>query len=235
MEEAGINSISAFLVRSISGKKLKKRVVIKKMRREHFCFKNRIELIFSKNLTEAGLSEEDCEVIKYGLWKCIMILLNFLTVVLSGMVWTKVVFSILLYIWIFVLRPYTGGFHADTKIRCYLISLFLVNLTIISDIILNIPLRLMLVVFIAFGWVIWKYSPIEVPLKPLDCVEKQRYSCQAKKIISAYGTVFVVSILLKVTVIYESLFWSTAIIAFLILFGKWKYGRRFCINDKGKH
>lgn len=71
--------------------------------------------------------KEEREIIQYGLHQGFMILLNLLTIIICGGLWKELPFALLLFLGIFILRPYAGGYHADTELRCYLISTVAVN------------------------------------------------------------------------------------------------------------
>lgn len=57
-------------------------------------------------------------------------MINVLTLVISGILWQELSFTLLVFLELFFLRPYAGGYHADTELGCYLISILMMNIII---------------------------------------------------------------------------------------------------------
>lgn len=86
---------------------------------------------FSIRLIEKiGHDEEEREIIQYGLHQGFLILLNLLTTVVCGILWKELPFVLLVFWGIFFLRPYAGGYHADTELRCYFLSTAMMNMVV---------------------------------------------------------------------------------------------------------
>ena len=62
-------------------------------------------------------NQNEKEIIQYGLNQLFWILLNFFAIAISGVLWHEFCFSILVFLEIYFLRPYAGGYHADTEIK----------------------------------------------------------------------------------------------------------------------
>ena len=60
-------------------------------------------------------NQNEKEIIQYGLNQLFWILLNFFAIAISGVLWHEFCFSILVFLEIYFLRPYAGGYHADTE------------------------------------------------------------------------------------------------------------------------
>src|SRR5699024_12628 len=67
-------------------------------------------------------NQNEREIIQYGLNQFFWILLIFFAIAISGVFWHEFCFSILVFLEIYFLRPYAGGYHADTEIKCCMIS-----------------------------------------------------------------------------------------------------------------
>lgn len=72
-------------------------------------------------IEEISDNKEEQEIIQYGLHQVRVILINVLTLVISGILWQELSFTLLVFLELFFLRPYAGGYHADTELGCYLI------------------------------------------------------------------------------------------------------------------
>lgn len=137
--------------------------------------------LFSEWLVENEIvGKDDRELYAYGLWQGSVLLLNFLTVavigIMTGMLWQSVVFTIAYGL----LRSTAGGFHARTQRNCYLYSVLLLffALGIIYwnewDVI-----TCMFVVLIS-GSVVFNLAPVEDENKPLDDVEVMVYKHRSR-------------------------------------------------------
>ena len=69
-----------------------------------------------------GKNSEEIEIIQYGLHQAFFMLINFITIIICGLLWQELIFSLVLFTAIYFIRPYAGGYHADTEIRCYFLS-----------------------------------------------------------------------------------------------------------------
>lgn len=128
--------------------------------------------LFSEWLVESEIvGKDDRELYAYGFWQGGVLLFNFLTVavigIITNMFWQSVVFTIAYGL----LRPVAGGFHARTQRNCYFYSILLLVL------VLGIlrwdqwnAITCMLVV-LASGSIVYKLAPVEDENKPLDDVE----------------------------------------------------------------
>lgn len=77
-------------------------------------------------------NQNEKEIIQYGLNQLFWILLNFFAIAISGVLWHEFCFSILVFLEIYFLRPYAGGYHADTEIKCCMISVGIVNIAMLG-------------------------------------------------------------------------------------------------------
>lgn len=153
--------------------------------------------LFSEWLVESEIvGKDDRELYAYGFWQGGVMLFNFFTVAVIGiitdMLWQSVVFTIAYGL----LRPVAGGFHARTQRDCYFYSIFLLVLA------LGIlhwnqwdAISCMFVV-LASGSVVFKLAPVEDENKPLDDVEVVVYRHRSRIICGVLA--IVVSILLLI-------------------------------------
>ena len=130
--------------------------------------------IFSEWLVESEIvRKDDRELYAYGFWQGGVLLFNFLTVavigIITNMFWQSVVFTIAYGL----LRPVAGGFHARTQRNCYFYSILLLVLGILHWNQWNAITCIFIV--LASGSVVYKLAPVEDENKPLDDVEVAVY------------------------------------------------------------
>jgi len=134
----------------------------------------------SKKMTNRLLSrdvikKEDSEIYQFGLEQLFTNLIDVLTLLvigmLLGMVWQSLVF---MASFVF-LRKYTGGFHTSTPLRCYIMTIIVVVVTLSAMKYVEINNFIYYGIIAASGVVILLLSPVESPNKELDGIEKMIY------------------------------------------------------------
>ena len=80
-------------------------------------------------MTEILTREEELEIIEYGLERIKANILGVFTVFLTGIILGVFAESVIFAIFFFWQRRYAGGYHADTKGRCYIVSVFLITIS----------------------------------------------------------------------------------------------------------
>ncbi len=74
-------------------------------------------------LTQGIIQEDDIGKCKYGIDLFISSFLEIFSILAIAAVLGNFIETILLFVFFIPLRIYAGGYHADTKLKCYLISL----------------------------------------------------------------------------------------------------------------
>ena len=80
------------------------------------------------------------------------------------------------------LRPYAGGYHADTEIKCCMISVGIVNIAMLVRKINVISLDCMFVIYLCFICVIVLFSPVDNPIHPLSKVDSRFYAKRSRQL-----------------------------------------------------
>ena len=174
-------------------------------------------------------NQNEKEIIQYGLNQLFWILLNFFAIVISGVLWHEFCFSILVFLEIYFLRPYAGGYHADTEIKCCMISVGIVNIAMLVRKIKVISLDCMFVIYLCFICVIVLFSPVDNPIHPLSKVDSRFYAKRSRQLIFWYSFLLVISIALRIMVLRDSIIYTVLIVGISALAGKWKYRKRVYI------
>lgn len=77
--------------------------------------------IWSEELTKQIVDNgEEYEVVQYGLHQLFLMLVNIVAIVVCGLLWGEILFCLFLFLVIFILRPYTGGW-------CFFQSFYIVE------------------------------------------------------------------------------------------------------------
>ena len=140
------------------------------------------------------IEDADKELYVYGFNMLLTVSLNIISTIIIGLLFGMVFESIAFLVAYIPLRSYAGGYHARTPMRCYIISLLLIVLILLT---LKLIGESVLALFIlsAIGTIICvTMSPVEDKNKPLDEIEKQVYRKKAMIILSIEMITFIISI-----------------------------------------
>lgn len=77
-------------------------------------------------------NQNEMVVIQYGIHQLLATIVNFLTIFICGILWEEVELCVILFVGIFILRPYAGGYHANTEFKCYAFSMGMINIAMIA-------------------------------------------------------------------------------------------------------
>ena len=125
---------------------------------------------------EDDMNEEKAEIIRYGL-EVLLIKITFFTAamaisLLMHSFWECIIFTALFS----GIRSYAGGYHANTRKKCFVLSMLtFCSVFIILKLIKTFPLILMIVAIFAAASsvVIFRFAPIDTENKRLDDEEIQ--------------------------------------------------------------
>ena len=121
------------------------------------------------------IPEQDKEIYRFGCVLMVRIILNVLTLLFIGTCFNMIVESITFLICSLMLRSYSGGFHSDNPVICFLISVLatISMLFVIKSGMWSVQFSCALIV-LSIG-VILRYAPVEHKNKPLEEIERKIY------------------------------------------------------------
>ena len=135
------------------------------------------QFITEKLIKLGRVDPDDRELFEYGIFLVISQIIYALVCIISGIVLRCVAESLVLFVSFNFARKYSGGFHASTELRCFIISslsilcsVSLIKLFEIKD--LRVPF---IILFAAASAVFIILSPLDTDEKPLDENEKVRF------------------------------------------------------------
>lgn len=155
-------------------------------------------LMWTQRLTDQFVRDgvvtpEDAEIVKYGLEALTDNILAFLLTALVGFFYGSLLSGIGLWVLAFPLRKYAGGYHAKTKVRCYLIS---VGMLVVAFALLYQPDYHPAVHFILVtisGSYIFMKAPVDHENKVLDAIERRVYRKRTRIVLALEGVLFVMA------------------------------------------
>lgn len=168
-------------------------------------------------------SREDRVIIQYGIQQGMHLFIHMTVLFICGMIWDQLLFTFMVFLGTALLRPYTGGYHADTETRCFLVSVGLVNMVIVLKKMINVGMVWYVFWSGAMFLIIWRLAPVENPVHCLEAGEKRIYQKKAKKYLTLYGAFLFCGFLSRNQMLIETVTAVATIVALLIVVGKIKY------------
>ncbi|CEN76367.1 accessory gene regulator protein B [[Clostridium] sordellii] len=164
------------------------------------------------------------DVYLYGFEILIASMINVITTLIIGLLFNKFIYSVIFLACYCPLRQFSGGYHANSYLKCCLTFVVIFIITIfIANNINNIDFRHILLIFSIFNFLsISILGPIEHINNPITDIERNKYK-RNSKLISTIITIFItVSSGFKITYefsIYSSLalFWINIMMVLAII------------------
>lgn len=172
------------------------------------------------------IEQEEKEIYLFGIETALLKVIHYATMLLIGlcfgMVWQTAVF-LLAYT---VLRDYAGGYHADSRMRCYLIS-WLMMLSVLL-IVQYCPAEVMFwtsaILLIPLYLLIFSLAPVGNINKPLDEIEQKRYGKTARIILSIEEVLSALFLFFNVQISFV-LCLGLFCVSIMLVCGKFKYAK----------
>lgn len=151
------------------------------------------------------VNNEDKEIYSFGINRVLTIFLNVVTTLVLGLIYGQIFGVMLFFIAFILLRSYSGGYHASTPIKCYVLTVLLITA------ILSVMNFVYLHRYVCFGLsllsgiIIIILSPSEAKNKPLDEIERIIYKRKTVSFLCIEVIIIIVSIGLNYIVISYAL------------------------------
>ena len=125
------------------------------------------------------IQSDNRELYKYGFQQGLILLLNFITSIVIGVIFGKVFESILLLAAYIPLRSYAGGHHSDSSEKCYVVSTLITVIWMLILKFLILPTSCWGIILLIGTVVCFVFSPVENFQKSLDEDETRVYRKRA--------------------------------------------------------
>jgi len=163
--------------------------------------------------------KEDREIYEYGTEQILFNTINLIVILIIGLSFNALLEIVTFIIPYILLRGYAGGYHAETKLKCFVYSIMMIIIVVMTNKIFEFNELYYLVVLISSITII-KLGPVETDTKPLDDTEIKVYEKKMRNIL--FGELFVLSLVftLQITVISLNVSLSIIVVSFMLLIGK---------------
>ena len=174
-------------------------------------------------LKEGIISDEDKEIVRFGLESMEGNLQGIGLTLVVGICFNRVGEALLLWLLLFPLRKNAGGYHAATKKRCLFMS---VVMLIIAFIVFGVYEHMLVfygICVVIAGCVIWFLAPIANPSKELDAVEYKVYRRRTRIALGVETAIFVLALSIEWEMAVRSICMTFFIVCVSLLIGVAKY------------
>lgn len=164
--------------------------------------------IANKVASELSLDQDNKEVIAYGTFALMQMLLSIILVFLFGLLFHVAFEALIISFTASILRKYSGGVHASSPGICNFIGTIIcvgqsVLISLLMSSVVNLKLIIILgvVIFIWSYYTIYKLAPVDSAAKPIAKEEKRK---RMKK-----GSIILLSVYLIIAVFFVLLYISS--------------------------
>lgn len=167
------------------------------------------------------VSQEESELYEYGLFLLISRAAFFILVCTLGQLCDLFWECILFYLHFSLLRGYAGGVHASREWVCLLCTTLCFCLAVVGMGWLRASGTTTAAygMLLVFGPMVWIFSPLDVPEKPLTQSEKRHYGRISKGLVLGSALIAIVAAQMGYCLLLWVIPWSVALEGLLLLAG----------------
>lgn len=176
----------------------------------------------TEKMVEHGIIEKDeQEIYQYGIRNGLIILLNLVTTFLIGAFTDRLALVFVFTLFFMTLRSYTGGYHSDSRILCYIGSSLLLFIPIYTQNLFNMMPGVVVILTLATAVVIILIlSPMHSKNRKLDEEEQKHFGAKARIIVLIQTTVFCILWHLDIPAYAYAIYSNICMTAIFMLIGK---------------
>lgn len=187
-------------------------------------FKTCIDRLIGKLILKESIKEDDKELYAYGLEVAFGISINILTTIFIGIFFGMVLESMVFLLIYIPIRSYSGGYHANSNLKCYFLSclLILFVLVVISYMPDESYVNIIIGIICIATPSILILAPIEDYNKPIDDKERQVFKHKIRLISSFYIVISIMCIGSRMKKIAMIIAISMLMVSVILFLGKVK-------------
>ena len=187
------------------------------------------EKIIQYMIKNSILSEDDKEIYAFGLTQMIRALSTIITTIFIGFCFGKIIESIVFVVFTALIRTNSGGYHSDSPVGCYFISVIsiIITLYLVGKQVFNV--RLMVVLLPVSFVVFIKYAPIGHVNKMLDKMEESTYKRRLLWILLTIAFVEIVFVVVQKLYLFSAGGYACIFSMLMLIVGKYRLNRFYNI------
>lgn len=179
---------------------------------------------------EGIISDEEKEIVRFGLESLEGNLLGIILVLTIGNCFRRIEEALALWLLLFPLRKNAGGYHADTKIKCFLMSAAMLIVAFFLFAVNEHTMFVYGICAVTAGCVIWVLAPVGNSSKSLDVLEHRVYRKRTRIVLGAEMIIFVLASCFEYKMAIKSVCAAMFIVSISLVLGKMKLSIRNKFN-----
>lgn len=156
-----------------------------------------VDKLVHKCRTDGIISEQDEEIVRFGIDNLINLMLCIGILVCVGSIFGSWKNGLIFFLFFFPLRKYAGGYHSNTKTKCVVSSVVLLFAMFCILYIKRWHSRIYLILFCIFHLLIFCLVPVGNQNKILDVLEKRVYRRKTYIVLAFEDLFFIFSYLMN--------------------------------------
>lgn len=176
----------------------------------------------SRRMLERGIiKEEERELYEFGIRNGMILFLDIATAFLIGLLTTKLAVVAIFTVSFMVLRGYTGGYHSDSRIFCYIGSNMVLFIPVYTENIFLMASDMQVYILLSLTIVIILWlSPMHSKNRKLDQKERKHFGRKARLVAVMELIIFLALWYIGQTAYAYAVYTSICITAVFMLAGK---------------
>lgn len=146
------------------------------------------------SLVEDGIiSDSEMDIVRFGLESLKNNIISVLMILGIGAIFKEITEAILVWMLLFPLRKTVGGYHASSKEKCFMLTIGVFFVAFLLDYIYVWSTTVLIISSIILGGIIWRFSPIDNPVKKFDQIAYKVYKKRCRIILLCEGFMLLVA------------------------------------------
>ena len=176
--------------------------------------------IVDKLILDEVIEDSQRSIYEMGLHQLFTISFNTICTIIIGIIFKCVDVALLLCLLFMMMQRYAGSYHASTRIKCYILSVTMIGITLFIFQQVSIRWQIQLVMITLLSLVIIFLSPVENKNKRLDDLEKKVYHRRCLITCIAYVILWCIFTVLNLDKYAQTIIFALSDIAILQTAGK---------------
>ncbi len=181
------------------------------------------ERITNSLLNEGFITEQEKDVVSFGLDNLGSNLYGILVTVAVGICFRHIGAAVCLWLFLFPLRKNAGGYHASTRIRCLIMSTVILIVSFFLYVVLFHTISFYLETVMLSSVIVYIEAPMGNPVKPLDEREHNIFQRRSRCVLTVEVIAFAFSLYLNCFMISASISMALFSVSSSLLLGKYSF------------
>lgn len=169
---------------------------------------------------EEVIKSEDADIYILGVGQSISLVINIFTIIGIAVLLDAKLEALIFSAFYYMLRSFAGGIHAKSPLSCYLYSLILIFVSLLTIKYMSIPYGWVFVTTIVVAVFVLKMAPVENISKPLDKAEKDYFKRVTCKMVFIELIIFVLCYTFQIWMVAKCVTVALVITAILLILEK---------------